>query len=268
MLIDTHAHLDFPEFQSDLSDVISRAAAAGVTQIVAMATRVETSREAVRIAETFPGVWAAVGIHPLEVGDAPLDAIDRLRELARHPKVVAIGEIGLDYHALDPDPGQDKEVKQTQAELFRKQLDLAAELKLNVVLHTREAFQPTMWADALRILAPYTGRLRAVFHCFKGTPAQAQQVAAMGHFVSFTGMVTYPEMPQLPATASVVDSRLLMLETDAPYMNLPPDRDGRCESAFLREIAEHVAALRGVSLEQLAAETSAVARDFFRLPAS
>jgi len=264
MLIDTHAHLDFPDFESDLPEVIARASEAGVTEIIAMATRVETSAGAIRIAEKFPNVWACVGIHPMEVGDAPADAIARLREMAQNPRVVAIGEIGLDYHATDPDPAKEAAKRKRQAELFRQQLELAAELGLNVVLHVRESFQQDLWEDALRIIRPFTGRLRAVFHCFKGTPEQVVQVAALGHIVSFTGFVTYPEMPQIPATATQIDARAFMLETDAPFQRPPPDCERRCEPAFLRQIAENIAQLRGISLQQLAAETTSNARHFFK----
>jgi TatD DNase family protein len=264
MLIDTHAHLDFPDFAPDLDEVIARARDAGVTELIAMATRLETSAGAIRVAEKYSNVWAAVGIHPLEVADAPADTIPRLRDLARNPRVVAIGEIGLDYHNLDPDPVVAAETKARQALLFRQQLELAAELGFNVVLHVRESSQPELWADALRILQPFTGKLRAVFHCFKGTPEQVAQAVAWGHLVSFTGFATYPEMPQIPLTASQIDATTFMLETDAPFQRPPPDQDQRCEPAFLRPIAEHIASLRGVSLEQLAADTTRNARAFFK----
>jgi TatD DNase family protein len=264
MLIDTHAHLDFPDFQPDLDEVIARAHDVGVTEIIAMATRLETSAGAVRVAEKFANVWAAVGIHPLEVADAPPDTIPRLRELARNPRVVAIGEIGLDYHNLGPDPAVTAQTKARQALLFRQQLELAAELKFNVVLHVRESFQPELWADALRILQPFTGQLRAVFHCFKGTPEQVAQVVAWGHIVSFTGFVTYPEMPQIPLTASQIAASSFMLETDAPFQHPPPDKDQRCEPAHLRQIAERIATLRGIPLEQLATETTKNAHAFFK----
>jgi TatD DNase family protein len=177
--------------------------------------------------------------------------------------VVAIGEIGLDYHALQPGTAETAAIKHTQVELFRGQLELAAEIGKNTVLHLREAFQPELWSDALEMLEPFTGRLRAVAHCFKGTPAQVEQLAAMGHIVSFTGFVLYPEMPQIPATASVIGAANFMLETDCPFQRPPPERDKRCEPAFVRQIAERIARLRGIPLEQLAAETTANAHRFF-----
>ena len=263
MIIDTHAHLDYPDFEADLPDVIARATDAGVTEIIAMATRVETSAGAIRIAEKFPNVWACVGIHPMEVGDAPDDAIDQLRELAKHPSVVAIGEIGLDYHAPDPDPGKETAKRQLQARLFHDQLELAAELGLNANLHIRESFDPVLWADTIRIITPFTGKLRACFHCFKGKPEQVAQVAAMGHLVSFTGFVTYPELPQIPLTAAHIDENHFMLETDAPFQRPPPNTDKRCEPAHLREIAEYIAKLRDITIEELAAKTTATAHEFY-----
>jgi TatD DNase family protein len=267
MLIDTHAHLDFPAFDADREDVIARATQAGVTEIIAMSTRVETSVAAVKIAESHPKIWAAVGIHPLEVADVPADAIERLRELAASPRVVAIGEIGLDYHALDASPAS-QAVKLLQADIFEKQLTLAAELKLNVVLHIRECFQPEVWADTLRIMEPFHGRLRAVFHCFKGTPPQVEEVAAHGHLVSFTGFVTYPQMPQLAATAAVIDARHFMLETDCPFQHPMPESDRRCEPDSTRTVAECIAQLRGISLEELARQTTENAHQFFQFQRS
>jgi TatD DNase family protein len=263
MLIDTHAHLDFPEFETDLTDVIARANDVGVTEIIAMATRVETSAGAIRMAEKFSNVWACVGIHPLEVGDAPDDAIAQLRELARHPRVVAIGEIGLDYHAPDPDPAKETARRQKQAQLFQQQLELAAELGLNANLHIRESFDPVLWADAIRIITPFTGKLRACFHCFKGKPEQVAQVTAMGHLVSFTGISFYHELPQIPVTISQIESSHFMLETDCPFLAPPPDADKRCEPAHLRITAERIAKLRGISLEELAEKTMATAHEFY-----
>jgi TatD DNase family protein len=266
MLIDTHAHLDFPVFMPDLPAVISRARDAGVTEIIAMATRIETSAGAIQVAEKYPNVWACVGIHPVEVGDAPGDAIVWLRKMAKHPRVVAIGEIGLDYHAPDPDPAKESARREKQALLFQQQLELAVELGLNANLHVREAFDPELWADAIRIVTPFTGKLRACFHCFKGTPEQVAQVVAMGHIVSFTGFVTYPDMPQIPKTAAQIAPGVFMLETDCPFQHPPPDIDRRCEPAQVRDVAERIAKLRGISIEELAAQTTATAHEFYRLP--
>ena len=258
MLIDTHCHLDYPDFDRDRAHVIARAVEAGVTEMISIGTRIETSAGAIKVARSFPNVWATVGIHPLEVADAPDNALEQLRKLAMNERVVAIGEIGLDYYEIDQI--NTRVIKRRQADLFRSQLELAADLGLSVVFHQREA-----WEDFLRMIEPFTGLVHGVFHCFKGTPAQVNQVSALGHLVSFTGMATFPEMPQIAATAATIDSGLFMVETDSPFHSPAPDRKNRCEPAFARQIAEQIAKLRDVSLDFLAAQTSATARTFFKL---
>src|SRR5436189_4520942 len=210
MLIDTHAHLDFPDFASDLEDVLRRANDAGVTRIITIGTSLESSRRAIDLAEKHPAVVAAIGVHPTSVEEGEDDVITPLRELAKNPRVVAIGETGLDYHQLPSEEvakeeqvqvmtalrtETDEEIeaqiregacKSKQASLFQQQLDLAVELGLNVVIHQRDA-----WEDTLEVLRPYTGKLRAVFHCFGGSRDQANEVLDFDHLVSFTGIVTF-----------------------------------------------------------------------------
>src|SRR5215470_13293118 len=210
MLIDTHAHLDFPDFANDLDDVLRRADDAGVTRIVTIGTSVESSRRAIDLAEKHSAVFAAVGVHPSHVEEAEDDVITPLRELAKNPRVVAIGETGLDYHRLPSEKvakeeqvqvmsalrtETDEEIeaqirdgtyKSKQASLFQQQLDLAAELGLNVVIHQRDA-----WEDTLELLRPYASKLRSAFHCFGGTFDQANEVLNLDHLVSFTGIVTF-----------------------------------------------------------------------------
>jgi TatD DNase family protein len=259
MLIDTHAHLDYPDFDPDRAEIISRAADAGVTEIISIGTKIESSTRAVELAENFPNIWATVGIHPYDVDAAPDDAIARLRELARSPRVVALGEIGLDYHHLPEGADANAANKKRQAELFRAQLDLAVELGLNAVIHQRDS-----WDDTLAILAPYAGRVSGVFHCFGGTLAQAQDVIAQGHLVSFTGIVTFKNARQVQATAQEVAADQFMVETDCPYLAPAPDRGKRCEPAHTRRVAEEIAARRGVSIEEIASRTTQTAREFFR----
>jgi TatD DNase family protein len=259
MLIDTHAHLDYPDFDPDRAEVISRAADAGVTEIISIGTKIESSTRAVELAENFPNIWATVGIHPCDVDEAPDDAIARLRELARSPRVVALGEIGLDYHHLPDGFDAIAANKQRQAALFRAQLDLAVELALNAVIHQRDS-----WDDTLRVLADYTGRVRGVFHCFGGTLAQANDVIALGHLVSFTGIVTFKNARQAQATAQDVAPDQFMVETDCPYLAPAPDRGKRCEPAHTRRVADCIAGLRGESVEKFAARTTQTAREFFK----
>src|SRR5437764_3538619 len=209
MLIETHAHLDYPDFANDVEDVLRRAAEAGVTRIVTIGTSIESSRQAINLAEKYPAVYAAIVVHPAYVEEAEEDVFTPLRELAKHPRVVAIGETGLDYHRLPSEKvAKEKQVqvmtalrtetdeeieaqirdgayKSKQASLFQQQLDLAVELGLNAVIHQRDA-----WDDTLEIMRPYTDNLRGVFHCFGGTRDQADGVIALDHLVSLTGIVT------------------------------------------------------------------------------
>ena len=192
MLIETHAHLDYPDFANDVEDVLRRAAEAGVTRIVTIGTSIESSRQAINLAEKYPAVYAVIGVHPAYVEEAEEDVFTPLRELAKHPRVVAIGETGLDYHRLPSEEvAKEKQVqvmtalrtetdeeieaqirdgayKSKQASLFQQQLDLAVELGLNAVIHQRDA-----WEDTLKMVQPYTGKLRGVFHCFGGTLDEA-----------------------------------------------------------------------------------------------
>ncbi len=283
MLIDTHAHLDFPDFAPDLDGVIHRAIGAGVTRINSIGTSIESSRRAVALAEKYPQVFAVIGVHPNSAHEADGDFIDHLRALAGHPRVVAIGETGLDYYRLpssgrapaslpalgNETPGDidaalaDGARKSVQAAVFEQQLELAAELGLNVVIHEREA-----WDDTLAILRRYTGRLRAVFHCFGKSPAHAEELFALGHLVSFTGIVTFKNAADAQATAAGAPGDRLMVETDCPFLAPVPFRGKRCEPAHTRLTAEYIARLRGETLESLATRTSATAEAFFRFPAS
>ena len=281
-LIDTHAHLDYPDFEADLEGVVARATEAGVTRIITIGTGIESSRRAVALTERFPNVYAAVGIHPTNVLEEGLDFLPALRDLALHPKVVAIGETGVDYHHV-PEELQPPKVaavdsallaqctgdqerliaegawKAAQADAFRMQLDLAVELGLNVVIHQRSS-----WEDTLEILRPYTGKVRGVFHCFGGTPEEADEVRALGHLVSFTGIITFKNAEQVRLTAAAVPADGYMVETDCPYLAPVPHRGKRAEPAHTRLVAETIAGVRGVSPEEIAAATTRTAEEFFR----
>ena len=256
MLIDTHAHLDFPEFEGEIGALVERAAQAGVRRIVTIGTSLESSRRAVAIAEAHPAIYAAIGIHPGSATEAEPDALAGLRALAKSPRVVAIGETGLDYYRLDGI--DDAAVKAAQASVFQAQLDLAAECGLNVVIHQRG----DCLDDTLRLLAPYQGKLRAVFHCFGGSPETAAALIALGHLVSFTGIVTFKNAALMQAAATSVPDGSYMVETDCPYLAPVPFRGKRCEPAVTRQTAEKIAALRNQPLEQVAAATTATAEAF------
>jgi TatD DNase family protein len=285
MLIETHAHLDYPDFAPDFDDVLRRATDAGVTRIITIGTSVESSRRAVELAEKHPNVFAVIGVHPTYVEESGEDVITPLRELAQNPRVVAIGETGLDYHSL-PSLELSKERKATQvflkvlqtsteeqleaeihdgaykskqASLFEQQLDLAVELGLNVVIHQRDA-----WTDTLEMMRPYTGKVRGVFHCFGGSLEQAQEVLDLDHLVSFTGIVTFKNGASVREVAAKVPLWKFMVETDCPYLAPVPFRGKRCEPAHTRLVAESIAAARGISLDEIAEATTETAEKFFR----
>ena len=283
MLIDTHAHLDFPDFATDLEDVLRRANDAGVTRIITIGTSLESSRRAIELAEKHPAVFAAIGVHPTSVEEAEDDVITPLRELAKNPRVVAIGETGLDYHRLPSEQvakeeqvqvmsalrtETDEEIeaqirdgafKSKQASLFQQQLDLAAELGVNVVIHQRDA-----WEDTLKIMAPYAGKVRGVFHCFGGSLAQANEVLNLDHLVSFTGIVTFKNGAAVREVAAQIPLWKFMVETDCPYLAPVPFRGKRSEPAHTRIVAETIAAARKISLDELAEATTETAEKFFQ----
>lgn len=261
MLTDTHAHLDYPDFADDLPAALDRAREAGVTRVVTIGTSLEGSARCLELAEQFPMVWAAVGVHPGSLDEGATMDRARLRELARHPRAVAIGEAGLDYYR--PPEGADEAAlaawKARQHEVFTAQLEVAAELGMNVVVHQRAS-----WADTLAAIRPFTGQLKAVFHCFGGTPAEAAEVIALGHLASFTGIVTFKNAPVVRESAAAAPADRLMVETDCPFLAPAPHRGRRCEPTHVRLVAEKIADVRGISLDEFAAQTERNAEAFFR----
>jgi TatD DNase family protein len=282
-LVETHAHLDYPDFATDFDDVLRRANEAGVTRIITIGTSIESSRRAVELAEKYPSIYAVIGVHPTNAEQAGEDVITPLRELAKSPRVVGIGETGLDYHHLPSvEAAKQKNVqvfsalqsgteeqmeasiedgayKSKQADLFEQQLDLAVELRLNVVIHQRDA-----WDDTLQILRDYGREISGVFHCFGGTLEQADEVLGLGHLISFTGIVTFKNGASVRQVATKVPLDAFMVETDCPYLAPVPFRGQRCEPAYTRLVAESIASARGISLEETARATTATAEEFFR----
>ncbi|PYJ26658.1 MAG: TatD family deoxyribonuclease [Verrucomicrobia bacterium] len=283
MLIETHAHLDYPDFANDLDDVLRRAVDAGVTRVIAIGTSIDSSRRAIDLAGKYLAVYATIGVHPTFVEEAEEDVFTPLRELAKNPRVVAIGETGLDYHRLPSEQvAKEKQVqvmsalrtetdeeieaqirdgayKSKQASLFQQQLDLALELGLNVVIHQRDA-----WEDTLKIMQPYTGKLRGVFHCFGGSLDQANEVLDLDHLVSFTGIVTFKNGAAVREVAAEIPLWKFMVETDCPYLAPVPFRGKRAEPAHTRIVAEAIAAARDVPLEEIAEATTETADKFFK----
>jgi TatD DNase family protein len=277
-LIDTHCHLDFPEFADDLDAVIQRAVAEGVDRIITIGTSLDSSRAAIELANRYSNVYATVGLHPTSIGEKTPEFIEELRQLAQHPKAVGIGECGLDFYRLPDEDRPDivetafgsitlsgietelriESLKAAQAAAFEQQLELAAELGKPVVIHQRDS-----WNETLDILKQYS--VKAVLHCFTGGVAELSEVLALGHHVSFTGIATFKNAADVRAAARVVPADRVMIETDAPYLAPVPHRGKRCEPAYVGLTAEAIAKERGVSVDDFARTTTGNAKRFFGL---
>ncbi len=262
IFFDTHAHLDYPEYARDFAEVLARAEAAGIAKIISIGTSLDSSRRAVALAEKHPAIYAAVGWHPSDALQAPADLRPALRELAWHPKVVAIGEIGLDYYRLPSAQGgsaaDDARYKQRQAEIFQQQLEVAAEAGLNCVIHQRASFD-----DTLAQLKNFPGTVRGVFHCFGESVARLKQILDLGALVSYTGIVTFKNGQNIRDAVAATPLGQFMLETDCPYLAPVPYRGKRGEPAFVKEISETIAQVKLCSLDELSAATCATAKEFF-----
>jgi TatD DNase family protein len=252
-LTDTHCHLDDQRFDADRAAVVERARAAGVMRIITVGYDIDSSRRGINLAGSLPGVFAVVGVHPHDAAAAPPDYTEALRRLAREPRVVAVGEIGLDfYRDLSPRP--------VQREVFAAQLRLARELGLPVVIHCRDAH-----GEVYEILKRETAGLAGVMHCFSGSWEEAKRFLALGFHISIAGPVTFPQSTKLVEVARRVPLDRLLLETDAPYLTPVPHRGKRNEPAYLVHTAQKVAEIRGISLEELASATTANAARLFGL---
>lgn len=263
-LTDSHCHLASRQFTDEIGEIVSRAKEHSIGRLVTIGTDLEDSARCVELADTHQPVYAAVGIHPCSVHEIePSNWLDQIRKLTTRPKVVAIGEIGLDYFHPAPDGWTEEGYHARQAEFFTAQLELAVELGLNVVVHQRDRGE-RCWEDIQRLVAPFHGKLRAVFHCFTHSWDAAQPLVEQGHLISFTGITTFKSAKEMQACATDAAIGSFMLETDAPYLAPAPHRGKRCEPAFTSHTAEFIANLRGISLEQLAQETEQTAEAFFR----
>jgi TatD DNase family protein len=263
MLVDSHAHLDFSQFDADRQEVLARAQEAGVETIVNAGAGLEASQAGVALAETYPQVYAAVGVHPHEAKTLNQDVLEELRALAQHPKVVAIGEIGLDYY-------RDRSPRPVQRRAFQQQLALARELGKPIIVHDREAHRDVM--DMLRQWVREGYQPSAighqpvgVMHCFSGDLAMAREVIEMGFYISIPGPVTFANERRLPDLVRALPLERLLIETDCPYLTPHPHRGKRNEPAYVRLVAEAIAQIRGISLEEVARITTANARALFGL---
>jgi TatD DNase family protein len=252
MLIDSHCHLDFPEFTHELDNVVGRARSAGVGRIVTISTRIKRHGELLAMTEWFSDVYCSVGTHPHYAHEELDIDVDELLARTRHPKVVAIGEAGLDYH-------YDSSPREAQERGFRNHIAVARATGLPLVIHSREADE-----DMIRILQTESrqGAFPAVLHCYTGGHELAERAIALGLYISFTGILTFKKSDALREIAKGLPADRIMVETDAPYLAPGRHRGKRNEPAFVVEIAEALAEARGVSCDEIARQTT---ENFFRL---
>lgn len=252
MLVDSHCHLDFPDFSGDLDAIVARASEAGIGRMVTISTRVRRLSELIAIAERFPNVYCSVGTHPHHADEEDGISANELAELTRHPKVVALGEAGLDYFYDNGSP-------QAQARGFRAHIAAARMTGLPLVIHTRQADR-----DCGRILEEEVARgpFRAVLHCYSGGRELAMKAIDLGLSISFTGILTFPKSGSLRALAAELPADRIMVETDSPYLAPGKFRGKRNEPAYVVEVARVLAEARGVSLDEICRQTS---QNFFRL---
>lgn len=253
-LYDTHAHWDDPAFDPDRAELLESMNAQGVTLINNIGCDVPTSRASIALAEQYPFVYATVGHWPGYTCQMNEEMLETYRQLARHKKVVAIGEIGLDYH-YDDTP------REVQQYWFTRQMELADELGLPVVIHEREAHE-----DGMKIVRKWADKVPGVFHCFSGSAQMAKELVDLGWYVSFTGVLTFKNARRALEAAAAVPLERLMIETDAPYMAPTPYRGKRNHSGYVGKVAEKLAEIKGISPEEAARITVENGKRFFRIP--
>ena len=253
MLFDTHAHYNASQFDADRDAVLSALPGQGVGLVVNPGCDLESSRQAIALAEQYPFIYAAVGVHPEDCAGWRDSDVEELRKLSARPKVVAIGEIGLDYYWEENPP------RELQKRVFRAQMELARELGLPVIVHDREAH-----GDSLDIVREYP-QVRGVFHCFSGSVEMAQELVRRGWMISFTGVLTYKNARKAVEAARAIPMDRLMIETDSPYMAPVPHRGERNHSGFVAHTCQKLAEIKGIDLEECARITMENGRRFFQI---
>jgi len=257
MLIDTHCHIAHLEFDTDQEEVIRRAIDSGIGKMILVGTDLSSSKRAIALSEKHPFLFATVGLHPHDAETLTPSLLLELETLSHHPKVVGIGETGLDFY-------YNRASREHQCHAFSAQIGLAVKRRLPLVIHTRDA-----WEESFKIIEKidpdYWKEIGSVFHCFTGNHEIATRATKIGLSISFSGIVTFPKTAALQEAASLVDSRFLLIETDAPFLSPQGYRGKRNEPAFLTVTAEKVAALRNISIENLAETTTLNANRLFNL---
>lgn len=255
MLIDTHCHLQDKRFAGDLEAVLDRAQEAGVAYALVVGSDLATSREACELAQKYPQLFAIVGVHPHDSKDADRATFDEIRKLATQERVVALGEMGLDYH-------YDFSPRKIQQRVFRYQIGLARELGLPIVIHDREAH-----ADTMAILKEEKAEeVGGVLHCYSGSWEMARECIKMGFYISIAGPVTFANAKKLVQVVENLPLEHLLVETDAPYLTPVPHRGKRNEPAYVRHVAEAIARIKGIAVEEVEEQTTANAIKLFGLP--
>jgi len=254
MLFDSHAHIDDSRFDSDRLEIIERARANGVTGMINIGADMASSARSVALAQAHEGIYAAVGIHPHDAKAAVSADYDRMAEwVEREAKVVAIGEIGLDYY-------YDLSPREVQQEVFIRHIDLARQLRKPIIIHDRDAH-----GDVMNIVKKEAKGIIGVFHCYSGSLEMAKEVLKLGFYVSFAGPVTFAKSTKLKEISAAVPLERLLVETDSPYLTPHPHRGRRNEPAHVRLVAEEVARLRGLSLEAVAEATTQNVKQLFHI---
>jgi len=252
MFFDTHTHLDDEKFDTDRDELIASLKNEGLSLAVNIGANLETSQNSIALAEKYDFIYAAVGVHPNDTGDMTDEDLQKIEEMAKHERVVAIGEIGLDYHYDEPDA-------ETQKEWFRKQLLLAKKMNMPYIIHDRDAH-----ADTLEIIKEI-GYFNGVMHCFSGSSEMARQVTDLGMYVSIAGQVTFKNAPKVQAVAMSVPLDKLLIETDSPYLTPEPFRGKRNNSAYVKYTAKKIAELRGMTVEEIAKITMENGKRFYNI---
>ena len=266
MFTDSHCHLASHRFPAgEIPSLLDRARAAGVERLITLATNLGDIPRNLELAECHPEVFACVGIHPCDVHETPDDYLPVLRDFATHHRSVAIGETGLDYYHPAPPGWTEEDYHQRQREFLRQHLELATELKLNVVIHTRDRSGDASFTDALGLYKSFAPTLQAVFHCFPGPFSQAERVLELGGLVSFTGIATFKNATRVLDAARQSPRGGFMVETDSPYLAPVPHRGQRCEPAHVLHTAKCIAEARSESLGELSTHTEKTVQTFFRL---
>lgn len=253
-IIDSHAHLGWDSFKEDREEVIKRAYDEGVIQIVQAGVDLKSIPDQLALADENSHIYNGVGLHPHEAKLWDADSAETLRTAAQHKSVVGVGECGLDFYYNHSD-------HDVQIEVFKKQADLAIELDLPIIIHTRDA-----WDETFAVLMERKGKLRGVFHCFTGGPEVLPAISELDFYVSFSGIVTFPSAKDIQAAAALVPQDRILVETDCPYLAPKGRRGKRNEPSFIWLTVEYLAALRSVEIEELARTTVDNARRLFALP--